>query len=467
VARREVLANHKGVLTSERFLSPNIMRAIFLLLLPIALSCGVFAVSVSGQEAQPSQPSQPATQPQDLASPPPSAPPQRSAADLEKLVGPIALFPDPLIAVMLPAACYPLEIVQAARFVADTNNIPKIDDQSWDDNVKAVAKVPAALKKMNDDLDWTSDLGQAFLDQQKDVMDMIQTLRNKASQAGTLQTSPEQTVVVTNAVVEQNTGTQVAYVTNQVVQIQPSNPEVIYVPQYIPSAVYYPPPAYVPNPVAPLVSFGVGMAVGAVIANNSCDWGHGGIYVGGGWGGYHGGYHGNANINANINRNVNVNQNFNATANRTQWKPDSNRLRSSGAPGAASGYQSREARGYPAANRQASVNNAATRPTASPGTTPRANTARQNVTPPANRPNPSAQRQANAPAQRQANAAASRPAASSSGQSAFSGVNKGGAAAQNMSQRGAASRSTATGAAPRAGGGGAGRGGGGGGGRRR
>ena len=89
--------------------------------------------------------------------PPPSAPAQRSAADLEKLVAPIALYPDPLIAVMLPAAAYPVEVVQAARFVANTNNLATLDDQPWDANVKAVARFPSVIQKMNDDLSpWVS-----------------------------------------------------------------------------------------------------------------------------------------------------------------------------------------------------------------------------------------------------------------------------------------------------------------------
>jgi hypothetical protein len=84
--------------------------------------------------------------------PPPSAPAKKSAAELEKLVEPIALHPDPLIAILLPASAYPLEIVQAARFVKDTNNIPKVDDQPWDDNVKEVAKFPELIAMMDKDL---------------------------------------------------------------------------------------------------------------------------------------------------------------------------------------------------------------------------------------------------------------------------------------------------------------------------
>src|SRR4051794_29272162 len=101
-------------------------------------------------------------------SPPPSTPAKKSAAELQKLVEPIALHPDPLIAMMLPAAAYPLEVVQAARFVKDTNNVPKIGDQPWDENIKGVAKFPELISKMDTDLAWTINLGQAFIDQPKE-----------------------------------------------------------------------------------------------------------------------------------------------------------------------------------------------------------------------------------------------------------------------------------------------------------
>ena len=189
---------------------------------------------------------------------------------------PIALHPDQLISIILPASVYPLEIVQAARFVKDTNNIAKLDDQPWDENVKAVARFPDMIAKMDSELDWTTKLGQAFLDQPKELMDTIQALRAKAEKAGTLRTTEHQIVTVTNLVVIQTNYNQIVTVTNQIVQVAPANPQVVYVPTY-PPTVYYPPPAYVYNPVAPLVTFGIGMAWGAIIANN-CDWHHGGVY---------------------------------------------------------------------------------------------------------------------------------------------------------------------------------------------
>src|SRR3954462_3616241 len=99
---------------------------------------------------------------------PPAAPAKRSAADLEKLVAPIALYADPLIATVLPASAYPLEIVEASRFVKDTNNIAKLDAQPWDENVKAVARIPEVIAQLNENLTWTTDLGAAFVAQPKE-----------------------------------------------------------------------------------------------------------------------------------------------------------------------------------------------------------------------------------------------------------------------------------------------------------
>jgi len=236
---------------------------------------------------------------------------KRSAADLEELAAPIALHPDPLIATLLTAAVYPLEIVQAARFVADTNNLAKLDEQPWDENVKAVARVPGVIKMLNDDLAWTMVLGEAFLAQDKDLLDAVQSLRAKARQMGTLKTTPQQLVTVTNVVVEKTVEQKLVVVTNSVIQVQPANPQVVYVPTYSPAVVYYPPPpAYVGPP--PVVSFAAGVAVGAIIANN-CDWHYGGVY------------HGDVdididrtvNVDREVNRNTNVNTSRSASATAT------------------------------------------------------------------------------------------------------------------------------------------------------
>ena len=408
--------------------------------------------------------------------PPPSAPAQRSAADLEKLVAPIALYPDPLIATLLPASVYPLEIVQAARFVANTNNLAKLDEQPWDENVKAVARVPAVIQKMNDDLTWTMELGEAFLAQDKDVMDAIQNMRGKAQKAGTLQTTPQQVVTVTNMIVERTVEQQVVVVTNTIVQIQPSNPQVVYVPAYNPYTVYYPPPAYVYNPYAPLVTFAAGVAVGAIIANN-CNWYHGGCY------------HSDVNVNVNNNNNINVNNNNNninrnnnansarasTTSGQQKWQPDQSRLSKSGSPTAANSARTMDARGWGSGGASPSTGSVGARPsTGTAGARPATGTAAArpatgNVaarpstgTPSASRPaaSPSASRPTPSPSvsQPKANPSASRPSPSTS---AFSGSSSG-SSARNYSSRGA---SSAGGGGGR-GGGGARGGGGGGGGRR-
>jgi hypothetical protein len=400
---------------------------------------------------------------------------------------PIALYPDALIATMLPASVYPLEIVQAARFLQDPNNASKIDQQPWDDSVKAIAKIPAALKKMNDDLPWTIQLGEVFLNQDKDVMDMIQSLRMKAQKAGTLRTTEQQVVVVTNMVVETKVEERVVVVTNTVVQIAPANPQVVYVPTY-PPTVYYPPPAYVYDPYAPLVTFAAGVAVGAIIANN-CDWGHGGTY----WGGHGGGdVYVNNSTKIDNSRNNNIqggDRNNVGSGNRPsqqpgrggggqKWQPDANRARSSGSPGTA---KTMESRGYGSGGARASTQpaggnrgggaggpSASTRPStpsAGAGNRPSTPSASTRPSTPSAGTRPSTPSASTQPAARPSGGspsagASTRPSASpsassrSSGSSAFSG---GGGADRQSSARGASSRSGGGG-----GGGGGSRGGGGG-----
>lgn len=411
-----------------------------------------FAGLASGQAPSPPQP---APQTAATPAPPPASPPKRSAADLEKLLAPIALYPDPLIATMLPASVYPLEIVQAARFVSDTNNLAKLDAQPWDDSVKAVARVPDAIKKLNDDLSWTIALGEAFLAQDKDVMDTIQALRGKAQKAGTLQTTPQQVVTVTNMVVEKTVEQKVVVVTNTVVQIQPSSSSVVYVPTYNPYTVYYPPPAYVYNPVAPLVTFGVAVGIGAIIANN-CDWHHGGCY------------HGDVDIdvdrtvNRNVNREGGAGARTSATSTQKKWQPDQSRLGKSGSPTAAASARSAEARGWGNTGARPSTGSSGARPStgaaaARPSTgtaaarpsTGTAGNRPSTGTPSANRPAPSTGASRSAPS-----ASGSRPSASPSVSRSSSGSAYGGgsgASARSSSSRGTSSRS-----------GGGGRGGGGG-----
>jgi uncharacterized membrane protein YgcG len=396
--------------------------------------------------------------------PPPSAAAKLGASELEKLAMPIALHPDPLISIILPASVFPVEIVLAARFVKDTNNISKLDAQPWDENVKAVARFPELIAKMSADLDWTVALGQAFLDQRKELMDTIQSLRMKAQQAGTLKTTEQQIVTVTNTVVEKIVEQQAVVVTNTIVQIQPSNPEVIYVPSY-PPAVYYPPPvyaysygyAYYPY-AAPLMTFGAGMLWGAAIANwNHCNWGGGDVDV-------------DINRNTNINRDRNTNIGSNRpqprsgdrTGGQRSWQPDSNRLRSSGAPSAAT----REARGW---NNPSGAGGArpSQRPSTGAGARPSQQPAFSGSQRPTARTQPSRSASASQrPATSQRPSSAARPSTSSYNRSAsqrssaFSGVGGGGGSTRSYSNRGSYSRGGGGFSGGGRGGGGGGRGGG-------
>lgn len=155
---------------------------------------------------------------------------------LDELVGKIALYPDPLLAQILPAATYPLEVVQAARLVQDKKDFDKIDKQDWDPSVKAIAYYPTVTKMMNDDLAWTEQLGGAVMTQQEDVMASIQRLRKHAQEAGNLQTTKEQIVSASPTTIE----------------IIPATPEIIYVPVYNPAVVYVVP---VVRPRIPFISF--------------------------------------------------------------------------------------------------------------------------------------------------------------------------------------------------------------------
>lgn len=221
------------------------------------------------------------------------------ADQLDSLVAPIALYPDPLLAQMLAASTYPLELVQLQQWLAknktlkDKALVDAVEKEPWDPSVQAMAVVPDALKRLTDDIQWTTDLGNAFLAQQSDVMEAVQRMRAKAEGKGNLK-STEQMKVETKVVESKS-----------VIVIEQSNPQVVYVPSYDPVVVYgapvYPyPPIYYPPPgyyaAGAAISFGVGMMVGAAI-NGGWGWGCG-------WGG-------NNNVTINNNNNFNRNSNIN------------------------------------------------------------------------------------------------------------------------------------------------------------
>ena len=155
-----------------------------------------------------------------------------TASELEALVGPIALYPDELLAIVLPASTYPIEIVQAARFLEEQKENENLEpDESWDDSVVALLNYPEVLEMMNEDIDWTWQLGTAVANQQSEVIDAVEAFRDRAYAAGNLKTDEYQTVT------ENDDG---------VIEIEPVSEEIIYVPYYEPErvVVYQPRPAY-------------------------------------------------------------------------------------------------------------------------------------------------------------------------------------------------------------------------------
>ena len=188
-----------------------------------------------------------------VAVPPPMSAYQPLAdAQLDQLLGPIALYPDPLIAQILPASTVPTQIVLADRYVTGGGDPNQIDQQPWDPSVQALARYPSVLKWMDDNLNWTTELGQAFLNQQPDVMSSIQRLRASANNLGNLQSTPQQQVV--------NDGGNI--------EIVPADPQVIYVPVYQPDVVYYQ-----SGFGSPFITFGMGFAIGGWL-DCDFDWGH-------------------------------------------------------------------------------------------------------------------------------------------------------------------------------------------------
>ena len=181
-----------------------------------------------------------------------------TSADLDSLVAPIALYPDAMLAQIFVAATYPLEIVQADRWRQSNSRLQgqALEDglakQSWDPSVAWLTHFPDLLNRMAQNLDWTQDLGDAFLGQQSEVMAAVQRMRQRADQAGTLQSTPQQTVVKEK----------------QVIQIVPANPQVVYVPYYDPLWVYGPWwwPAYPPYVIYPYRPAVVVASAGAILA---------------------------------------------------------------------------------------------------------------------------------------------------------------------------------------------------------
>lgn len=189
-----------------------------------------------------------------------------SAEELDALLAPIALYPDPLLAQMLPAATFADQIDLAARYVNQYGASARIDDQPWDVSVKAVAHFPDVLSMMDQRYDWTTSLGQAYINQPQDVMDAIQRLRSEAEANGNLVSTSQQMVVDEGGAIG----------------IEPAASDMIYVPMYDPTAVFL----ESPSPGYGFITFGSGFAIGAWL-NRNFDWHGRRIYYhgwqGGGW----------------------------------------------------------------------------------------------------------------------------------------------------------------------------------------
>jgi uncharacterized membrane protein YgcG len=241
-----------------------------------ALLVAILGASLAAGEAAALQTAQtpPASGTQTAAAPQEAA--KLSKEQLESLVAPIALYPDPLLAQCLVAATYPLDIVEAQQWV-DKNSTLKGEElktaaqqQKWDPSVQAMVELPDALKRLSENIEWTTDLGDAFLAQKEDVMNAVQSMRKKAKDSGKLESTKEQKVETTT--VENKT----------VIEIQPASTEVVYVPSYSPTVVWgapyypYPPMYYPPYYGGAWLGFGVGIAVGIGISGGwgwGCGWG--------------------------------------------------------------------------------------------------------------------------------------------------------------------------------------------------
>ncbi len=231
----------------------------------------IVRVQPPGVQAQPSGQSQPSSAP-------------LTPEQLQELVAPIALYPDALVAQILAASAYPTQIVEAQRFLQQNPDLKgaalgsEVDKQDWDPSVKALIQFPSVLADLDKNLSWTSELGDTNYNQQADVMAAIQFMRGKAEAAGNLKTTPQQTVTDQGSTV----------------LIQPTTPDVVYVPDYDPELIYgYPiglwPGSYpwwdVPGPY---ISFGIGFGIGPFFGFGwgwhawGCDWYHRGLLYGGG-----------------------------------------------------------------------------------------------------------------------------------------------------------------------------------------
>jgi Protein of unknown function (DUF3300) len=344
--------------------------------LPVSQSAPAPA-SLFPQDPPPDQSQdQPQNQPQYQSQDQGSAYENFSPDQLDNLLSPIALYPDPLLAQLFVAATFPDQVEEAARYVR-ANGPNGVDDQDWDVSVRAIAHYPNVMGMMADKIDWTTSVGQAYVNQSTDVASSVQHLRHMARDAGNLQSSQQQEILEHD----------------NYIAISPYQPEYIYVPVYDPAIIYYRRPYWGPG-----ITFGAGFPIGAWL-NLDFRWGYGGgwggvYYTGwreGGWGRdcwncgwinrsrgrvnfsndrYINNRYNNINVNRNVvNRTVNVNNinrynsvHRNANYNNVQANNNrANRLNnaSNGRPGNSEGKNGFNGRpnASPSANNRPGVNN--------------------------------------------------------------------------------------------------------------
>src|SRR5208282_1382913 len=229
---------------------PRMGKRIFASLMSLALVLGAYPQNLSAYQ-DPEAPAQAA---------PAHAYTQQTPEQIQQLVAPIALYPDSLVAQILAASTFPEEVVEANRWVQAHPDLKgqdlgqAVDQQPWDPSVKALTAFPSVLGNMDKNLPWTSALGDAYYNQQQDVMDAVQVMRRKAEAAGNLKTTPQ--------VVVKEDGPDVV--------VEPADPDVVYVPAYNPWLIYGYPivawPGWYPYPGiwfgGPYLSFGIGFGIG-------------------------------------------------------------------------------------------------------------------------------------------------------------------------------------------------------------
>jgi uncharacterized membrane protein YgcG len=255
----------------------GVVKQALALLLALVLLCGAWPRSLAAAQDQQTPPPPPSSAQAPAQGAPPYA--QQTPDQLQRLVAPIALYPDSLVAQILAASTFPEQVVEADRWVQDHQDLKgtalaqAADQQPWDPSVKALTAFPTVLGNMDKNISWTSSLGDAYYNQQEDVMNAIQVMRKKAEQAGNLKSTPQQSVTTDDY---------------GDIDVAPANPEVVYVPAYDPWAIYGYPlapwPGWYDYPGiwwgGPYLSFGVGFGIGFFggfgwgWSHWGFDWGH-------------------------------------------------------------------------------------------------------------------------------------------------------------------------------------------------